>query len=414
MAQKGKLSTEAYKGVRDFYPEDEAVQKYLFATMRGAVEKFGYAEYHASILEPAELYRGKTSEEIVSEQTYTFVDRGEREVTLRPEMTPTIARMVAAKRRELSFPLRWYSIPNVFRYERPQRGRLREHWQLNVDLFGSASPSADAEIIAVAHAVMKAFGASESDFEIRIGSRAFLNALAEKAGLSSEKREQLLRLLDRRAKISAEEFEKGLAALGVPPEAFSAPAAPDDVRSLVAALQDLGIGNARFDAGIVRGFEYYTGTVFEVYDTRPENNRSLFGGGRYDNLLQLFGEEPVPAAGFGMGDVTMRDFLSVRGRIPPYAPPTKAYLAVTSAELVPEAMRLAAELRAHGVNAAVDLGDRKLGDQIKNADRQRIPYLIVVGEDELRSGEFAVRTLATRAEATLSRTELGSFFLNLP
>jgi len=172
-----KLSTESYKGVRDFYPEDQAALNHIFSTMRSVVERAGYVEYHASVLEPAELYRSKgaENEEIINEQSYTFTDRGGREVALRPEMTPTVARMVAARRRELGFPLRLYSIPNVFRYERPQRGRLREHWQLNVDLFGSRSAAADAEVIMVAHELMVAFGARESDFIIKVGSRAYLN-----------------------------------------------------------------------------------------------------------------------------------------------------------------------------------------------------------------------------------------------
>ena len=413
MTIKGKLSTEAYKGVRDFYPEDEAVQKYLFSTMRKAVEKFGYVEYHASILEPAELYRGKTSEEIVNEQTYTFVDRGEREVTLRPEMTPTVARLVAAKRRELAFPVRWYSIPNVFRYERPQRGRLREHWQLNVDLFGSGSIVADAEIISVAYAVMKAFGAADSDFEIRVGSRAYLNAIIEKTGLSKEHGKKLLGLFDRREKMPAETFDAALQELGVSPDAFSSASVPEDAHELLSLLEQMGVENTHFDERVVRGFEYYTGIVFEVFDKHPENNRSLFGGGRYDNLLQLFGEEQVPAVGFGMGDVTMRDFLAVRGLIPPYVSPTKVYLAVASDDATLDAMKIAAELRTRGVNTAVDFGDKKLGDQIRVADKQKIPYLIVVGRDEIESGQFAVRDMTTRTEKMFSRADLGEFFLNL-
>ena len=415
MAAKGKLGSEAYKGVRDFYPEDEAIQKYLFATMRDAVERFGYAEYHASVLEPAELYRSKGAEnaEMVNEQTYTFLDRGQREVTLRPEMTPTVARMVAARRRELPFPLRWYSIPNVFRYERPQRGRLREHWQLNVDLFGSDTSAADAEIISVAHAVMLAFGAKESDFEIHIGSRTFLNALAERLSLSDEQARTLRGLLDRRAKISIEEFAAGLQALGVSEEDLSAQNTPAEIGKILTQLSELGINNARFDPSIVRGFDYYTGMVFEVFDTHPENNRSLFGGGRYDDLLELFGEDRMPAVGFGMGDVTMRDFLAVRDRLPAYRPPAKVYLAIASSDETAAAMQLADELRACGVNTAVDFGDKKLGDQIKTAAKQNIPYLVVVGPDEIDSGIFAVRTLADGNETTSKRDELANYLLSL-
>lgn len=411
MADKPKLSTDPYKGVRDFYPEDEAVQKYIFATMRAFVEKCGYVEYHASILEPSELYRAKgvENEEIIRDQTYSFTDRGEREVTLRPEMTPSAARMVAGRRRELPFPLRWYSIPNVFRYERPQRGRLREHWQLNVDLFGTTSAAADVEIIAMAYGLLHAFGAKENDFEIRVGSREAVNRLTEEHGLSPEQRRELLLLLDRRAKIPESEYEEGLAKLGLSEEHLSAERPPKEVAAVLEPLRKTGFGNIIYDPGIVRGFEYYTGVVFEVYDTRPENNRSLFGGGRYDNLLEMFGEH-VPAVGFGAGDVPMRDFLAVRGLIPDYVSPTKVYLAVAASAQVYDAMKLAGELRTAGINTAVDFGDKKLGDQLKAAVKQRIPYVVVVGPDELRSGEFAVKDLASGEEKKMPRAQLPDFF----
>ncbi len=277
-----KLDTAPYKGVRDFYPEDMAIQNYIFDTWRKTAERLGYAEYSASILEPAELYKGKTSEEIVNDQTFSFTDRGGREVILRPEMTPTLARMVAAQRKSLKFPLRWFSIPNVFRYERPQRGRRREHWQLNCDLLGIAGIEADVEIISLAHAIMKAFGAENKDFEIRINSR---KALPE--GVSME----TIRKIDKGEEIGIEVHET------------------DEIRSVLDLLEKKAIKNARFDPKIVRGFDYYTGIVFEVFDTNPDNPRSLFGGGRYDNLLEIFDVDPIPAVGFGMGDITLKDFL---------------------------------------------------------------------------------------------------------
>ncbi|MDP2704788.1 MAG: ATP phosphoribosyltransferase regulatory subunit [bacterium] len=281
-----KLGTDPYKGVQDFYPEDMAVQNYIFNTWRKTVESKGYLEYSASILEPAELYKSKTSEEIVNEQTFTFVDRGGREVVLRPEMTPTLARMVAARRKSLKFPLRWYSIPNVFRYERPQRGRRREHWQLNCDLMGIAGVEAEVEIILLAHTIMKAFGAKDEDFDIRINSR---KALPEGASMET------VRKIDKGEETNIEIKET------------------DEIRVLLEKLEEAGIKNAKFDPKIVRGFDYYTGMVFEVFDTHQDNNRSLFGGGRYDNLLEVFGVDPVPTVGFGMGDITLRDFLETHG-----------------------------------------------------------------------------------------------------
>lgn len=243
-----KLETGPYKGVRDFYPEEMMVQNYIFKKWRETAEKFGYVEYGASILEPTEIYTEKSGREIINEQTFTFTDRGGRSVTLRPEMTPTLARMVAARRRNLKFPLRWYSIPNLFRYERPQRGRKREHWQLNCDLLGIRDVEGEKEIISLAYAIMKNFGAKDKDFEIRINNSN----------------------IDRFKEIAP---------------------------------------NLVFDSSLARGQTYYTGMVFEIFDTNKENSRALFGGGRYDNLLEIFDVDPIPAVGFGMGDITINDFL---------------------------------------------------------------------------------------------------------
>lgn len=412
MSKKAQLSTEPYKGVRDFYPEDQALLNYLFATYRRVAQSFGYVEYHASVLEPAELYKAKGSEneEIVNEQTYTFLDRGEREVTLRPEMTPTVARMVSAKRRELGFPLRLFSIPNLFRYERPQRGRLREHWQLNVDLFGSKSVDADVEIVLVAYELMRAFGAQDNDFVIKLGSRSHLDQLVREHGLSAVAGRELINLLDRKGKIPKEEFDSKLATLGVPEGALSSDNEPEDIAKVIKALEELGVSNAVFDPSIVRGFDYYTGLVFEIFDTHPDNNRALFGGGRYDNLTALFDDEPIVGIGFGMGDVTIRDFLAVRNLLPPYIPPTRVYLAVTSPELVQFAMGVAKELREANIPAGIDFGEKKLGDQIKTATKHTIPFLIVIGENEQSSNSFTIKDLKTGEEKSVTREELSNFF----
>ena len=411
---KDKLSTESYKGVRDFYPEDQAFLNYLRTTCRDVCERFGYVEYHASVLEPAELYKAKgvENEEIINDQSYTFTDRGGREVTLRPEMTPTVARMVAGRRRDMGFPLRLYSLPNLFRYERPQRGRLREHWQLNVDLFGSQSPAADAEVVAVAANIMRAFGASDTDFEIRLGSRTFLNHLMKEFEIAKESQNKFLYLLDRRAKMPKEEFEKELAAFDVPLERLSGSlaATPPDILEVLTRLEaDMGVTNARFDPSIVRGFNYYTGVVFEIYDTHKDNNRALFGGGRYDNLTQMFDDEQIAGVGFGMGDVTIHNFLESRGLLPIYLPPTQAYIAVTDKSFVPFATLLAQELRVQGVYIATDFGEKKLAEQIKAASKHQIPYLLVVGENEQASNEFTVRNLTTGEEKKLPRAELVNF-----
>ena len=202
MSNKSKLSTESYKGVRDFYPEDMAIQNYIFEVWRKTAKSFGYVEYGASILEPAELYRTKSSEEIVNDQMFTFKDRGDREVALRPEMTPTLARMIAGKRKSIKFPLRWFSMPNLFRYEKPQRGRKREHWQLNCDVLGIVGIEAEVEILSLACSIMKAFGAKDKDFEIRVNDRGLFEEVFERVGgVSKSTKEMVIRLLDKQEKI---------------------------------------------------------------------------------------------------------------------------------------------------------------------------------------------------------------------
>jgi len=411
-----KVSTEPYKGVRDFYPEDMAVQKHIFDVWKKSAEKFGYVEYGASVLEPAELYKAKTSEEIVNEQTYIFTDRGDREVVLRPEMTPTVARMIAGKRRELGFPARWYSIPNVFRYERPQRGRLREHWQFNVDLFGLPGVEADIEVITVACEVMKSFGAKNSDFEIRISSRKLMNAVfGTWYELDENQSKALQRLMDKKGKMDEEVFyEEAEKIIGKPFEflnlshtssdyeqAMAFPQireAKEELDKILGALKARGISNATYDENIIRGFDYYTGTVFEVFDTDPNNNRSLMGGGRYDNLLSLFGEETLPTFGFGMGDVTIRDFLETHGLLPAYSSTTDVMICVMSQEDVAYAEEVADELRNSGKNIAVNYSYKSVSDQLKSAGKQGIRQAIIIGSDESQSKSYKVKDLKTAGE----------------
>ncbi len=411
--KKGELpSYEPYKGVRDFYPEDQFVLHYLFEHMSRVCELFGYEEYGASVLEHSELYRAKTSEEIVNDQTYTFTDRGGREVTLRPEMTPTLARMIAAKEREIPFPARWYTIANVFRYERPQRGRLREHWQLNADLLGAQGVEADAEIIAIAHGVLRSLGADERDFEIRVSDRRVLDALYDEMGIETAVRPLLTRLLDRREKAEnfKNEIEKlvgsGGSNLVEKLDVITSTAYLEELRQ---QLEGMGVGNMIVDTKITRGFDYYTGMVFEVFDTHEENRRSLFGGGRYDSLLSQFsGSGPIPAVGFGMGDVTARHFLEVRGLMPEYAPATELMLCVVDKEATGHAIRIAQDLRREDVAVAVNLSGKRVGDQVRQADKMKIPFVIAVGAKERDSGRYTIKNLSTGNEITLPADAIAS------
>lgn len=400
-----KLTTEAYKGVRDFYPEDMVVQNYIYSIWKKSAESFGYEEYSASILEPAELYKAKSGEELVNEQTYTFTDRGEREVTLRPEMTPTVARMVAAHKRELAFPLHWYSIPNLFRYEQPQRGRLREHWQLNVDIFGVDCSEADIEILSLAYQTMKNFGAKDEDFEIRINSRKLLQQEIEKRLINKESYPEAARLLDKKDKLGLEEFNKAWAKLSNQP--FEMNIKENDlINQIITGLNRLEVKNVKFWPTITRGFDYYTDMVFEIYDTDSQNRRSLFGGGRYDDLTSLFGGEKVPAVGFGMGDVTIRNFLETHNLLPQFKSATQLHICTLDPQFIINAEELANKLREKGLNVSVNLTDKKVGDQIAWANRHHIPFIVCIGDEEVKSNKLKLKNLASGEEIEVSEEKI--------
>ncbi len=425
-----KLSTEAYKGVRDFFPEDMAVEKHIFGIWRRTAEKYGYEEYNASVLEPAELYRAKTGEEIVNEQTYTFTDRGDREVTLRPEMTPTVARMVAQKRRELAFPVRWYSIPNLFRYEQPQRGRVREHWQLNADIFGVESVNAEIEAINMAYDITRAYGLKDTDFEIRLNSRRIVDyVMRDVLALNEQTAHALAKLIDKKDKMKPKDFELAVC------EAFNMSETADrfltllnsknfeeyvsrlpqtkeehrgiqEIRQVLAGLERLGITNARFDQTLMRGFDYYTGVVFEVFDLNPANRRSVFGGGRYDDLLSLFGNDKVTAVGFGAGDVVAHDLMETYGTLPKASAPADIALLIVGEQNAPYALDLAQSLRTKGIRVSVDLSGKKLGDQISNADKRGIPRVIAIGDEEVKTGDLRMKVLATKEEVATTSDQI--------
>lgn len=406
------LSTDPYKGVRDFYPPDWARMQAVFSRIRETLLKWGYEEYNASPLERAELYEAKTSEEIVNEQTYTFTDRGDRRVTLRPEMTPTLARMVAGKRREIVFPLRWFSIGNRFRYERPQKGRLREFYQADIDLVGLPEGEADIEIIRIASEILKSFGATEKDFIIRINSRTLLNDACAEAGLKGDDVKQYMRLLDKKSKMRPEEFKSASETISKKDPLSLINAKP--MKTFVATLKKLGVGNAVFDAGITRGFDYYTGMVFEVYDTNLANPRSLFGGGRYDGLVALWGVDTIPAVGFAIGDVPLGDFLETHGLTPKLNEGySQLYVGTPNEEDISSAQTFADILRKDGARVFVNLTSRTLGDQIKDAVKRGIPFFVAYGADEVKSKTVRVKTLATGEETVVPVSELSSRIRNI-
>lgn len=414
MSNKNELGTGPYKGVRDFYPDDMAVQRYLFSVWEQTAESFGYERYDASVLEPSELYKAKGAEnaEMVNEQTYTFTDRGDREVTLRPEMTPTVARMIAGKRRELSFPVRWYSIPNLFRYERTQRGRLREHWQLNCDIFGSDDFTADVEVIALAHQIFMNFGADESMFEILVNNRATMKHAYALLGITDEATvTAITRLNDRKDKIEANEYLEALQeivgdkALAKEIKHMIESTDPGD-NAVVAGLKELGITNVRIDRSLARGFDYYTGTIFEFKDTDPENNRSMMGGGRYDNLTGLFGGDPIPGIGFGFGDVTLRNFLESNDLLTAdLTSPTLMILPIEPS-LNLASQKLAQAFRAAQISVATDISDRKVGKKLDAAGKAFVEYALILGEDEVKTQNYTLKDLSTGEETVGTLADL--------
>jgi histidyl-tRNA synthetase len=415
------LSVQPYKGARDFYPEDKRVQKYMFDVLRKTVEKYGYEEYDAPILEPLELYLAKTGEEIVNEQTYAFEDRGGRQVAIRPEMTPTVSRMVAARRQELAYPLRWYSIPNLWRYERPQRGRLREHWQLNVDIFGVQGIDAEYEIIMVADSIFQAFHAKRNMYTIKLNSRRFMDyVLGEYIGFDSVQALSASKLIDRMHKIERADFIVQLDAICTPsqresgaaekllsvlaatqfsalPEPLKSHEALAPLKALMHLLAEAGIDNAIFDVTLMRGFDYYTDIIFEIFDNHPDNNRAMLGGGRYDGLVGLFGVEPVPTVGFGFGDVTLQNFLELHELLPKIQSDTNVYVILVG-DVFLKAQKTVAELRAAGLNVAVDATARKMGARIQTAEKKGIHYVLFIGERELADEQFVLKNLHTGAE----------------
>ena len=422
------LSTQPYKGARDFYPEDMRLQKYIFSTWREVCERFGYEEYLTPILEPTDIYLAKGNEEIVREQTYTFTDRGGRSVTIRPEMTPSITRMVAARRQEAGYPLRMYSICNFWRYERTQRGRLREFWQLNADIFGVSGVEAEHECLTMADQILVAFGAKRTMYEIRINSRKFINyVLNEYLGMNEVESLTVVRLIDKMHKMSRAEFvtliesavgpslrEKGvvdqLIAILDADEPSKLPSelvgheSLNSITDLMVMLEKDGVTNARFDVTLMRGFDYYSDIVFEVFDMHPDNNRAMFGGGRYDGLMTNFGAEPIPTFGFAPGDISTQLFIESHALVPKFQSETELYVAVVG-DIYADIQPMLKTLRLEGVNVAVDSSGKKIGAQLKNADKKSIQFAVVIGEEEVRSQRLKLKDLHSgkEDEMTLER-----------
>ncbi len=419
------MPSQALPGFRDFYPDEFLLRAHIFRVWREVAARYGFEEYDGPPLEPLELYTAKSGPEIAG-QLYGFVDKGGREVSLRPEMTPTLARMVAARANGLRKPIRWFSVPQLFRYERHQRGRLREHFQLNCDLIGEPGPEGDAELIALAVDIMRAFGLTERDVRVRVSDRRVLNALLLGGGVTEAQLPAAYAAVDKLERSRREELTAQLAAGGIDAAAADgvfetaairgAPAlaaalegvpggaeAGAPLRRTLAALDAMGLGGfVDVDLTIVRGLAYYTGTVFELFDA-SRTLRAICGGGRYDNLLLSLGGVDLPALGFGMGDVVLGELLKERGLVPSGTASIDVFVAAITGDDVPHVLALAHELRDAGLRTEYALNLQAVGKQLKLADARNARIAVVIGPDDRARGEVMVKDLAAKQQRAVPR-----------
>lgn len=424
------ISQKPYIGTRDFYPDEMLFRNWMFEKQKIICESYAYKNYHSPILEPLDLYRAKSSEEIVSGQVYSFLDRGEREVAIRPEMTPSLARMASARYQQLNLPERWYNIGNFMRYERPGRGRLREFWQLNVDLLGASGPYADAEIMCLAMEILVSFGAKKNHFTVLYSDRRLIESCIKTT--DEEQLRQICRLLDKKEKISATNFnqelqvisnnDKGLisrtnelldyelddlahlASRGVIDENVSR-----DILCLSDTLTDLGYGDfIKFDASIARGFDYYTGLIFEINDLHPQNNRALFGGGRYDKLIGLFGKNDLPAVGFGMGDVTLENFILAHELLTENLKKRNGFfVSLMQEDLIKDCLEISNELRKTGIPVENSLSvTKKFAKQFELADKKRCRFVVIYGENEKNKNIIQIKDLESGEQTQINKDNI--------
>ncbi len=406
------------KGTVDYYPEEMALRNWLYAKMRAVSESFGYQEYDGPFLERFELYAAKSGEELVEKQSYVFADRGGERITLRPELTPSLARMVAARQRQLTFPLRWWSFGPFWRYEKPQKGRTREFFQWNIDLVGEDSPEADAELASIAATFLKSIGLQSSEAQILVNNRQLMQAEIEALGIPAKLRAEVFALIDRKDKLSAEAWgqrgkEFGLDAtqlLGVERLLGNKDLwqKSENLQRFFNAIEAQGMKDyVRFAPHVIRGLDYYTGTVLEAWDTAGEF-RAIFGGGRYDDLVNAVGGDPVPAVGFAAGNVVISLLLQALGHAPDLRASAPIYVTLFDETTLNESLQLASELRAAGLKLTSQLRPEKLQKQFKQADRTGARLVLALGPDELKNKTVTVKDLRSGEQRSLPRSEVAS------
>jgi histidyl-tRNA synthetase len=416
-----KKVVQSVKGTRDFYPEQMAARIWLYNSMRAVAESFGYQEYEAPILESLELYAAKSGEELVKEQSYVFTDRGGSEITLRPELTPSLARMIAQKQNELNFPVRWWSFGPFWRYERPQKGRTREFFQWNVDMLGVATPEADAENAAVLATFFQRVGLSPQQVLIKVNNRRLIDSRFDAYDIAADQRPAVSSWIDRREKMTPEAWMAYGKEIGLSPEQITNLKEmladkelwkqSTELTRFFAVIAALGLSDyILFDASIMRGLLYYTGTVFEAWEVGGDIKRSILGGGRYDNLTRDVGGDPIPGVGFAMGDVVITLILEKYGLLPKdlNINPAPVFVTVFDEERLLDSFKLASELRRAGLNVVCYPEASKLQKQFKYADRIGAQVTLVLGPDEVKTGKVAVKNLSSGEQVSVAREEVNA------
>jgi histidyl-tRNA synthetase len=414
MNMKGII--QPVKGTRDFYPESMAIRNWLYSTMRQVSESFGYQEYEAPFLESIDLYAAKSGEELVKKQSYVFPDRSGDLITLRPELTPSLTRMIAQRQRQLTFPLRWWSFGPFWRYEAPQKGRTREFFQWNIDLIGVDNPEADAELITILATFFKTLGLKPTDVIIQVNDRHLLDTELAGLGLPSDARREISRWIDRRDKMKSTEWEGYGREIGMNDAQLTAIKQmlqnndlwkkSNELVRVFEALKVMEVAEyIRYNPAVIRGLDYYTGIVWEAFDVSGEVPRAIMGGGRYNNLLEEVGGEPLPATGFAMGDVVISLVLEGKGLIPKDLGNSPASILVTvfDDELWMNSLEFAAELRSAGLKVMCYPAAAKLPKQFKYADRMGVSTVVVIGPDEAAKGQVTIKTLASGDQQTVDR-----------
>jgi histidyl-tRNA synthetase len=406
---------QSVKGTREFYPEQMALRNFIYDKVRAASRSFGYQEWDAPFIESIDLYAAKSGEELVKKQSFTFTDRGGDFVTLRPELTPSLARMIAAKQGELTFPVRWWSFGPFWRYEQPQKGRSREFFQWNIDMLGVSSPEADAELIAVAAKFLRSVGLSPEQAAIYVNNRRLMDSEFDALGIPLEKRLEVSNMVDRRSKMESAKWDSYVLESGISETQlnglkdilgnFDLWKKSDELVRLFAALESLGVKEyVKFDPNIMRGLLYYTGTVFEAFDTSGSLKRAILGGGRYDNLLADVGGQPLSGVGFAMGDMVIGIILQEKGLLPEFTPsPAPILVTIFDESLMQESFSLSAELRSAGLNVMCYPEPVKLQKQFKFADKMKARIVLTVGPDEAANGQVAVKNLINGEQVTVKR-----------